>query len=81
MPVCMSAVSAGISEVLIKYRGNVWLQKRINVSTLSAPHDVTNVIKTRPRLRGLGRNSSCLAGVSILFFHGSMKKFNQLAKK
>ena len=27
MSVCMSAVSAGISEVLIKYTGNVWLQK------------------------------------------------------
>ena len=26
MSVCMSAVSAGISEVLIKYTGNVWLQ-------------------------------------------------------
>ena len=25
MSVCMSAVSAGISEVLIKYTGNVWL--------------------------------------------------------
>ena len=27
MSVCMSAVSAGISEVLIKYTGNVWLHK------------------------------------------------------
>ena len=27
MSVCMSAVSAGISEVLIKYKGNVWLHK------------------------------------------------------
>ena len=26
MSVCMSAVSAGVSEVLIKYTGNVWLQ-------------------------------------------------------
>ena len=26
MSVCMSAVLAGISEVLIKYTGNVWLQ-------------------------------------------------------
>ena len=25
MSVCMSAVSTGISEVLIKYTGNVWL--------------------------------------------------------
>ena len=25
MSVCMSAVLAGISEVLIKYTGNVWL--------------------------------------------------------
>ena len=28
MSVCMSAVSAGTSEVLIKYTGNVWLQSR-----------------------------------------------------
>ena len=27
--VCMSAVSAGVSEVLIKYTGNVWLQTNI----------------------------------------------------
>ena len=27
MSVCMSAVSAGTSEVLIKYTGNVWLQR------------------------------------------------------
>ena len=26
MSVCMSAVSAGMSVVLIKYTGNVWLQ-------------------------------------------------------
>ena len=31
MSVCMSAVSAGISEVLIKYTGNVWLHLFINV--------------------------------------------------
>ena len=29
MSVCMSAVLAGISEVLIKYTGNVWLHKKI----------------------------------------------------
>ena len=29
----------------------------------------------------LGRNSSYLAGFWIFFFHGSMKKFNQLTKK
>ena len=31
-------------------------------------------------VKGLGTNSSYLAGFSI-FFHGSMKEFNQLAKK
>ena len=32
------------------------------------------------KVKGLGRNSSYLVGFST-FFHGSMKKFNQLAKK
>ena len=32
------------------------------------------------KVKGLGRSSSYLAGFSH-FFHGSMKKFNQLAKK
>ena len=32
------------------------------------------------RVKGLGRNSSYVAGFSI-YFHGSMRKFNQLAKK
>ena len=32
------------------------------------------------KVKGLGRNSSYLAGFSI-FFHASMKKFNQLTKK
>ena len=36
MSVCMSAVSAGISEVLIKYTGNVWLQLKDN--TLVGEH-------------------------------------------
>ena len=35
MSVCMSAVSAGISEVLIKYTGNVWLQ--INIYAIHIP--------------------------------------------
>ena len=35
----------------------------------------------RVKAKGLGRNSSYLAGVSIFFFHGSMKKFIRLAKK
>ena len=48
--------------------------------TLSTPQDVTNVIKTKVKVKGLGRNGSYLVGFSI-FFHGSMKKFNQLAKK
>ena len=30
MSVCMSAVSAGISEVLIKYTGNVWLHMNVS---------------------------------------------------
>ena len=32
------------------------------------------------RVKGLGRNSSYFVGFSI-FFHGSMKKFSQLAKE
>ena len=36
MSVCMSAVSAGISEVLIKYTGNVWLQIYFTCSFLYA---------------------------------------------
>ena len=37
-------------------------------------------LQNKVKVKGLGRNSSSLAGFSI-FFHGSMKKFNQLAKK
>ena len=39
--------------------------------------------QNKVKVKGLGRNSSYLAGFSIssFFFHGSMKKFNQLAKK
>ena len=33
------------------------------------------------KVKGLGRKSSDLAGFSFFFFHGSMKKFNQWAKK
>ena len=47
---------------------------------LSASQDVIHVIKTKVKVKGLGRNSLFLAGFSI-FFHGSMKKFNQLAEK
>ena len=36
--------------------------------------------RNKVSVKGLGRYSSYLAGFSILF-HGSMKKFNQLAKK
>ena len=38
MSVCISAVSAGISEVLIKYTGNVWLHYILNnsLATVSA---------------------------------------------
>ena len=38
MSVCMSAVLAGISEVLIKYTGNVWLHYILNnsLATVSA---------------------------------------------
>ena len=31
MSVCMSAVSAGVSEVLIKYTGNEWLQTPFSI--------------------------------------------------
>ena len=61
---------------------NKWYQDRYEyVLTHSAPQDVTNVIKTRSRLKvwvGIG-----LIHISWIFdfFHGSMKKFNQLAKK
>ena len=37
--------------------------------------------QNKVKVKGLGRNSSDLAGFSIFFFHGSMKKFSQLAKK
>ena len=47
----------------------------------SVPQDVTDIIKTRSKVKGLGRNSSYLAGFPFFFFQGSMKKFNQLAKK
>ena len=33
MSVCMSAFSAGISEVLIKYTGNVWLHMTFILSS------------------------------------------------
>ena len=36
--------------------------------------------QNKVKVKGLGRNSSELAGFSI-FFHGSIKKFSQLAKK
>ena len=40
-------------------------------------------IKVEPKWlgMGLGRNSSHLVEFSIFFFSGSMKKFNQLARK
>ena len=47
------------------------------------PFSVTGRSKrhqNKVRVKGLGRNSSYLAGFSI-YFHGSVKKFNQLAKK
>ena len=40
MSVCMSAVSAGISEVLIKYTGNVWLHCMFNVADDSLVHQL-----------------------------------------
>ena len=36
--------------------------------------------QNKVKVKGLGRKSSYSAGFSIVF-HGSMKKFNQLAKK
>ena len=36
--------------------------------------------QNKVKVKGLGTNSSYVAGFSILF-HGSMTKFNQLAKK
>ena len=36
--------------------------------------------QNKVKVKGFGRNSSYLAEFST-FFHGSMKKFNQLAKK
>ena len=60
----------------------IYLSDHITYSilTLSAPRDVTNAIRTRSRLR-------VWVGIVHIyvefrfFFHGSMKKFNQLAKK
>ena len=37
--------------------------------------------QNKVKVKGLGKNSSYLAGFSIFFFHGSIKKFSQLAKK
>ena len=37
--------------------------------------------QNKVKVKGLGGNSSYLAGFSIFFFHGSLKKFNQLANK
>ena len=50
------------------------------------PFSATRLYKrhqNKVKVKGLGRNSSFSAGFSIFFFffHGSMKKFNQLAKK
>ena len=36
--------------------------------------------QNKAKVKGLGRKSSYLAAFSM-FFHGSVKKFNQLAKK
>ena len=51
------------------------------------PFSATRRYKCHPnkvRVKGLGRKSSYLAEFFILFiffFHGSMKKFSQIAKK
>ena len=37
--------------------------------------------QNKVKVKGSGSSSSYLAGFFIFFFHGSMKKFNQLAKK
>ena len=37
--------------------------------------------QNKVKVKGLGRNSSYLAGFLILFFSCSLKQFNQLAKK
>ena len=37
--------------------------------------------QNKVKVKGLGRNSSYLAGFFFFFFHGSMKKFYQLAKR
>ena len=37
------------------------------ILTLSAPQEVTKVIKTKVKVKGLGRISSYLAGIFILF--------------
>ena len=50
------------------------------ISTLSAPQDVTNVIKTRSRLRVWVGIVHILLDFQF-FFHGSTKQFNQLAEK
>ena len=45
--------------------------------TLSAPQLQTSW--KQAQVKSVGSNSSYLAGFSIFYFHGSMKKFNQLA--
>ena len=36
--------------------------------------------QNKVKVKGLGRNNSYLDGFSFSFFHGSIKKFNQLTK-
>ena len=51
--------------------------------TLSAPQESRrdSPHQNKVKVKGVGRKSSYLAGFSFFFFLGSMKKFNQLAKK
>ena len=58
-------------------------QAMLSSSLLFNPFSATRHLKrhqNKVKVKGVGRNSSYLAGFSI-FFHGSMKKFNQLSKK
>ena len=47
--------------------------------TLSAPQDVIHITKTRSRLRVWVGIVHIYMNFQFFFFHGSMKKFNQLA--
>ena len=52
----------------------------MNLLTFSETQDITNVIKTTVKVKGLGRNSSYLAGFSISF-SWFYEKVQSLGKK